>query len=89
MLAPAEIEEVTPGGIYIPEQARPSLNQGTVLKVGTLTDPIFQPGTKVVFSLNSEFRIKIDGVTIIVLDAANVLLLAPLQVDKEEQEQRN
>jgi co-chaperonin GroES (HSP10) len=77
---PIEVDEVTPGGIFIPEQARPTLNEATVEKVGPDVNDRIHKGVTIVFSQHSETRIKVDGNHYVCVDQDNVLMYKPAQV---------
>lgn len=77
MVTPAVVAGVTPGGIIIPDQAKPSLNEGVVTDMGHTVDPtLHHIGQTVVFGFNSEYKIKVGDKVIVVVDASNVYLTA-------------
>lgn len=81
LLDVAKEEEITEGGILIPEQARKFLHEGEILKVGPQVSPHFQKGMFVVFSPASEFRLEIEkDVFVTAVAEPNIILYRdPLQ----------
>lgn len=81
LLKAARTEEKSEGGIYIPEQARDTLNEGCIVAIGP--DVSYDPdnddtkihiGDTVVFAKHSEWRVEIDGEVYIAVAYENLLL---------------
>jgi len=73
--------DVSKGGIFIPENAKERLNEGTVLAVGPgkrtadghIVEPRLKVGDKVLFGKYSGTEVKIDGADCIVMVEDDVL----------------
>jgi co-chaperonin GroES (HSP10) len=81
MITPALAAEVSSGGIFIPEQARASLNQGTIVRMGPDVprclpgDPTgYKIGDVIMFVAHSEYKVALDGTEYKLVDASNVIL---------------
>lgn len=74
LLIQKRAKEMTDSGIYIPEQARDNLTQGTVVKTGELVD-LFDLGDEVVYIQHSEQYVMIDGIKYVLLEDSNVVLV--------------
>lgn len=91
ILKPEESEEVSAGGIFIPEQARQTLNEGEIIAKGPETSSEFSIGMRVVFTQHSEFKIKVEGEMLLLVQAENVILCKstipivwpPLEIDRK------
>jgi chaperonin GroES len=75
----AKAETVSPGGIEIPEQAQKKQTKGEVLMVGAgLKDEMgvdIQPGDIVIFSPYSGMAIEIEGDSLLILKADDVIMV--------------
>lgn len=71
---PIEQDEVTPGGIFIPEQSRKTLNEAVIVLAGPEVDERLKPGETIVFAQHSETRVRIDGEHFLIMEETNVLL---------------
>ena len=71
---PIQADEISQGGILIPEQARKTLNEATIVLCGPDVDETIRPGETIVFTQHSETRVRIDGETYIMVEQENVLL---------------
>jgi len=72
---PLVSDEVTKGGIYIPEQCRNPLNQGKVIAVGTTLDEAEWIGKTVMWTQHSESKLRIDGVQLVCVSIDNLVLV--------------
>lgn len=79
IVEPDRVPEKTAGGIVIPDQSRRSLNEGTIIKLGPeCNEHAHKVGDRIVFSESSEFKIKQDDDSIIVVvQEVNILLCKP------------
>ena len=83
VVEPLEQEEVTAGGIYVPETAKEKPQQGTVLSVGPGErdedgDYIamdVKVGDKVLFAKYSGTEMKLDGKKLLVLRESDLLAI--------------
>jgi chaperonin GroES len=83
VVEPLEQEEVTAGGIYVPETAKEKPQQGTVLSVGPGErdeDGKYIPmdvkaGDKVLFAKYSGTEMKLDGKKLLVLRESDLLAI--------------
>lgn len=83
VVEPLEQEEVTAGGIYVPETAKEKPQQGTVLSVGPGDrdedgDYIamdVKVGDKVLFAKYSGTEMKLDGKKLLVLRESDLLAI--------------
>lgn len=82
LLVPKQAKEVTEAGIYIPEQARQALTQGTVVKVGSLVQE-FKLGDEVIYVQHTEQTITIDKRPYILLEDSAVVLTKRIQSNPE------
>lgn len=73
LLVPKLASEVSTGGLFIPEQARKTLTQGTVVKVGSLVQN-FKLGDEVIYIQHTEHTITVDGRNYILLEDSNIIL---------------
>lgn len=76
LIKPIKEEEVTSGGIYIPESARREKNEGTVLAVGTFEDGKELPlkkGDHIIYGGFHSDEIEIDGDKCMFIDFKDVL----------------
>lgn len=65
----------TESGIFIPEQARRVINEGEIIKCGPLVPDHLKTGMMVVFTQSSEYKLKLDdGSTVLVVSAENIIL---------------
>lgn len=74
LLVPKMAAAMTDSGLYIPEQARDNLTQGTIVKKGSLVEE-FDMGDEVVYVQHTEQYIVIDGVRYILLEDSNIVLV--------------
>lgn len=75
LLKATRTEEKSDGGIYIPEQARDTLNEGCIVAIGPdVSDPCLCINDTVVFAKHSEWRVEIDGEVYIAVTYENLLL---------------
>lgn len=76
-----EAEEKTAGGIIIPDNAKEKPQEGEVVAVGpgtrneagTLIEPAFKLGDKVLFSKWSGTEIKIEGEDLLIMKESDIL----------------
>jgi chaperonin GroES len=61
-----DVEEITPGGLHIPETGKEKPSQGLVIAVGPGSYQI-QVGDKIAFGKYSGIEIEIDGETLLIL----------------------
>jgi chaperonin GroES len=81
LLERLEAEEVTKGGIVLPDTAREKPQEGTILAVGegrmlkngTRAEPQVKVGQKVLFSSYAGTEIKLEGRTYLLMDETDVL----------------
>jgi chaperonin GroES len=76
LLKHQEKEEVTKGGIYIPESARQEKKEGIVLAVGTFEDGKDLPlkkGDHVIYGGYQSDEIEIDGENYVFVDFKDIL----------------
>lgn len=69
-------EEVTKGGIYIPESARQEKKEGTVIAAGTFEDGKDLPlkkGDRVIYGGYQSDEIEIDGENLVFVDFKDIL----------------
>jgi chaperonin GroES len=71
---PIKVDEISKGGIFIPEHARKTLNEATVSLTGPLVSVDIAPGDTIVFSPHSETRVKLEGQEYVCVEEGNVLL---------------
>lgn len=85
ILEQVEEKERSEGGIWLPETARTPLNQGAILDQGPDTDRELYPvGAVVVFTMHTEYRVRFDRDTYIVVRAADVILVEPPKTQTAE-----
>lgn len=76
LVRPLEAENVTSGGIYIPETAKEKPQTGEVVAVGDDKEEIkVKVGQKVMFPKYNGTEIKIDGVEHIIMEAEDLLAI--------------
>jgi len=76
LIKPAQEEEKTKGGIYIPESAKEEKKEGEVIAVGTTKDGKDLPlkkGDRILYGGYSSDEFEIDGEKYIILDFKDVL----------------
>lgn len=75
MLEPEYEPEISEGGIFIPEQARHTLNEGKVLKVGPEVSKEITPGMFLTFGASSEYKLALakDVVVFVIPETAIIL----------------
>jgi chaperonin GroES len=77
----SEDEERSPGGIYIPDNAKEKLNRGEVLAVGpgkiledgTRAEMPVKPGDVIYFGKYNGSEVKVDGETLLVMRVDDLL----------------
>lgn len=76
ILEPQQEDEISEGGIVIPDQARSYLNEGKVVKTGPDVSPNISKGKFVTFEAASEFRLKMakDLVLFVVKESSLILI---------------
>jgi len=85
IVRPAEAEEVTAGGIVLPDNARQKPQQGRVLSVG---DGRLMPdgsratvqvteGDRVLFSRYAGSKVEIDGEELLIMNEGDILAVVP------------
>lgn len=74
LVKPEMESEKSEGGIIIPEQARHMLNEGEVLKCGPECGSDIVPGMFITWAGNSEYKLDIEGATVIAVQESNVIL---------------
>ena len=83
VVEPSEGEEVTTGGILLPETAKEKPQQGTVLAVGTgrrddngkLIEMDVKVNDKVLYAKYAGTEIKVDGKKLLILKESDVLAI--------------
>jgi len=81
VVEPQEREEVTAGGIYLPETAKEKPQQGKVVAVGAgrrdndgkLVPMDVKDGDTVLFAKYAGTEIKLDGKTVLILKESDIL----------------
>jgi chaperonin GroES len=73
-------DEVSEGGIFIPEMARKTFNEAVVHSCGPEVPDHIKEGCTVVFEPHSEARVKIDGEHYVCVAFKNVLLYKPAEI---------
>ncbi|MDK2891990.1 co-chaperone GroES [Methanohalophilus sp.] len=76
LIKPIKEEEITPGGIYIPESAQKERKEGTVIAVGTFEDGKELPlkeGDHVIYGGFRSDEFDIDGEKHIFVDFKDIL----------------
>ena len=74
LIRPTPAEEKTESGLYIPEMARPTINDGTIVKCGPSAEQ-FSPGQVVIWQQHAESKLKIDDEYFILVSANDILLI--------------
>ena len=76
LLEPKEIAEKSTGGIFLPQSAldTTTLNQGKIILAGPYAPDTFVPGQMVLFKQHTEYRMQIDGVKYILVNADDVIM---------------
>ena len=77
----AESEELTAGGLYIPETAKEKPQQavvvaagpGRALDNGQIRPPSVKVGDRVLFSMHTKHEVKVDGETYLIMYEDDVL----------------
>ncbi len=80
MIKPAEAEEKTAGGIYVPDTAKKKSTEGEVVAVGRgkvvdgkQTEPFFKAGDTVIYSKYGGTELTYDGTDYVIMDWDSVL----------------
>lgn len=76
ILEPQQEDEISEGGIVIPDQARSYLNEGKVVKTGPDVSSNISKGKFVTFEAASEFRLKMakDLILFVVKESSLILI---------------
>jgi chaperonin GroES len=85
IVRPAEAEEVTAGGIVLPDNARQKPQQGRVLSVGdgrlmpdgTRAKVQVTEGDRVFYSRYAGTKVEIDGEELLIMDEGEILAVVP------------
>lgn len=78
MLEVPEQPDRSPGGIWIPEQAKDNPCEGTIIKIGPLVrENEYEIGDAVVYREHSAYKIKIDDVPYVLVQQSNIILRTP------------
>lgn len=77
MLHTKKVDEVSKGGIYIPEQARDNPHEGQVVKLGPLVHGSYAIDDTVVYTQHSAYKLRIDGIDYTLVEEANIILRIP------------
>ena len=83
VVEPAEAEEVSKGGIIVPDTAKEKPQQGTVVAVGpgkhadtgTLIEMSVKKGQKVLYGKYSGTEVTIDGVEYVIMRESDILAI--------------
>ncbi len=80
LIKPAEAEEKTSGGIYVPDTAKKKSTEGEVIAVGrgktadgVTTEPFFKVGDTVIYSKYGGTELTQNGVDYVIMDWDSVL----------------
>jgi chaperonin GroES len=76
LIEPAKLQEITSGGIYIPEAAKESKKEGTVLAVGKTKDGSPLPlnvGDKILYGGYTSDEFEVQGKKYVMIDFKDVL----------------
>lgn len=81
VVEPAEAEEISAGGIILPDTAQEKPQQGTVVAVGpgkhsdsgTLIEMTVKKGAKVLYGKYSGTEVTIDGVEYVIMRESDIL----------------
>jgi len=81
VVEPAEAEEISAGGIILPDTAKEKPQQGTVVAVGpgkysdggTLIEMTVKKGEKVLFGKYSGTEVTIDGIEYVIMRESDLL----------------
>lgn len=74
LLEPIPVEEVTSGGLFIPDNARTTPDKGRILDVGSeVKEPKLSKGTVVLFRKNVGDSIKYNNIEYIILPVKEVI----------------
>jgi chaperonin GroES len=81
ILRPAEAEEMTKGGIILPDTAKEKPQQGEILAVGpgkvsesgTLVEMSLKTGDKVLYGKYSGTEISVDGEDVLIMRESDIL----------------
>ena len=78
LLRPEIEPETSEGGIIIPDQARRTLNEGEIIKIGPECSADLKVGHHVVFAAASEYKLLMpDGALLVVVSESNLILTRP------------
>ena len=83
VVEPAEAEEVSKGGIFLPDTAQEKPQQGKVVAVGpgkysdngTLIEMTITKGQKILFGKYSGSEVTIDGVEYVIMRESDILAI--------------
>ena len=75
LIKPVKEEEITKGGIYIPESAKEKKKQGIVVEVGTVEEKEFpvQKGDLILYTGYSSEELEMDGEKYLILESKDVI----------------
>lgn len=84
LLSTMDDGEKTPSGLYIPETARRTMNQGKIIAKGPFTNPTeTKIGEIVVFAMHVEHRIQIGNAWYILVQESDVMCGDGGETDKK------
>jgi len=83
LVRPRKVEDMTPGGIALPESTNLNQSEGEILSVGFGRSPIsgdiysmgLKPGDEIVYTPQHAFKVNVNGEDLIVLQEEAVLLV--------------
>ena len=83
VIEPSEGEEVTPGGLFLPETAKEKPQQGTIVAVGAgrrdesgkLIPMDVKNGEKVLYAKYAGTEIKVNGKKVLILKESDILAI--------------
>lgn len=75
LIKPMKEEEITKGGIYIPETAKEKKKQGIVVEVGTVEEKEFpiKKGDIILYAGYSSEELELDGEKYLILESKDVI----------------
>lgn len=75
IIRPDTEEQVTSGGIIIPDTAKEKKNTATVVKVAKKVNnykPMFKEGERIMFNNNQGFKVNMDGEEMLIIQERDV-----------------
>lgn len=75
IIAPDAEEEITKGGIIIPDAAKEKPTRGTVVAIGTDDDLTVKVGDYVIYSKVAQVDISLDGEKFVMVKEADILAI--------------